>query len=60
MDGYLTTKGDAVAATYRMIDEAGFEVEGNAESDGLPQADAGGFRLAGTDGEILKPDIARP
>lgn len=30
VDGYLTTRGDAAQATYRMIEDAGFEVEGNA------------------------------
>ncbi|NIM74260.1 MAG: biotin synthase BioB, partial [Gammaproteobacteria bacterium] len=29
VEGYLTTRGDAVAETYRMIRDAGFEVEGN-------------------------------
>ena len=30
VEGYLTTRGDAVDDTYRMIRDAGFEVEGNA------------------------------
>jgi biotin synthase len=58
VEGYLTTRGDSVADTYRMIREAGFEIEGNAAYDAA--ADQGrGFTLAGRDGEILKPDIAR-
>ena len=57
VEGYLTTRGDAVADTYRMIRDAGFEVDGNP----LYEADATsreGFHLTGTDGEILKPEIA--
>jgi biotin synthase len=58
VEGYLTTRGDAVADTYRMIRDAGFEVEGNPAWDGeSPGAASGGFRLAGRDGEILKPEI---
>jgi biotin synthase len=60
VEGYLTTRGDAVADTYRMIREAGFEVEGNALQPGeTAGADAGSFRLRG-DGALLKPDVARP
>ena len=58
VEGYLTTKGDPVRDTYRMIREAGFEVEGNPLSDehGI-QETREGFRLAGRDGDILKPEI---
>jgi biotin synthase len=62
VEGYLTTRGDAVADTYRMIEEAGFEVEGNPLSAGAAGDTAvpsSGFRLAGHDGELLKPEIAR-
>ena len=67
VEGYLTTRGDAVAETYRMIREAGFEVDGNPlwASLGAPQTGAGaaaaaeGFRLAGGDGEILRPEVRR-
>jgi biotin synthase len=58
VEGYLTTRGDAVEDTYRMIREAGFEIEGNSlyqKNETTPR-----FSLAGSDGEILKPDIARP
>ena len=34
VDGYLTTRGDGVAETYRMIEEAGFEIAGNPMYDG--------------------------
>ncbi len=58
VEGYLTTRGDAIADTYRMIHDAGFEVEGNPLYEaGLESSTA--FRLTGTDGEILKPEIAR-
>ena len=53
-------RGDRVADTYRMIREAGFEVEGNPEYAAASAGSEGGFHLAGTDGEILKPEIARP
>jgi len=62
VDGYLTTRGDAVAETYRMIRDAGFEVDGNPLSDAegiAEEALAGGFRLAGRDGEILRPEVVR-
>ncbi|MEN8182009.1 MAG: biotin synthase BioB [Myxococcota bacterium] len=58
VEGYLTTRGDAVEATYRMIRDAGFEVAGNplyaesAESED-------GFRLVGGDGELLRPEVRR-
>jgi biotin synthase len=63
VEGYLTTRGDAVAETYRMIRDAGFEVDGNPLSRSLAeaeaQADTGAFRLSGGDGEILRPEIRR-
>ncbi len=60
VEGYLTTRGESVDATYRMIRDAGFEVEGNplfqsdAESEGTGEP---GFRLPG-EGGILKADSA--
>jgi biotin synthase len=58
VEGYLTTRGDAVADTYRMIRDAGFEIEGNPLFEvGAESSHA--FRLTGTDGEILKPEITR-
>jgi biotin synthase-like enzyme len=62
VEGYLTTRGDAVAETYRMIRDAGFEVGGNplSAAEGIDgDALAGGFRLAGRDGEILRPEVIR-
>jgi len=60
VDGYLTTRGDAVAETYRMIREAGFEVDGNAAWDREAHDREGAFRLTGERaGAVFKPDIAR-
>jgi biotin synthase len=60
VEGYLTTRGDSVADTYRMIRDAGFEIDGNALSDGSAfLSEPPGFRLRGQGGEILKPEIAR-
>lgn len=55
VDGYLTTRGDAVRETYQMIRDAGFEVEGNPmyESDG----DDAGFRLRDDGADILRPEV---
>jgi biotin synthase len=61
VEGYLTTRGDAVDETYRMIRDAGFEVDGNPLSRSLAEteSDTQGFRLSGGDGEILRPEIRR-
>jgi biotin synthase len=62
VEGYLTTRGDGLRETYRMIREAGFEVEGNPLSDGRDaetDGEAGEFRLSGHGDDILKPEIAR-
>ena len=68
VEGYLTTRGDGVSDAYRMIAEAGFEVEGNplydaagddAKHDARNDApDSGRFRLEG-DAPLLKPEIAQ-
>lgn len=62
MEGYLTTRGDDERETLRMIEDAGFQVEGNPAWERRRRDDAptGSFRLRGGDGEILKPEIARP
>jgi biotin synthase len=71
VEGYLTTRGDAVNDTYRMIADAGFEIGGNplydaagagARGEAQPSGaeDLRSFRLTGGDGEILKPEIAAP
>ena len=58
VEGYLTTRGCATEETYRMIRDAGFEIEGNPLYDAGAES-SGAFHLAGVDGEILKPEIAR-
>ncbi len=58
VEGYLTTRGDAVADTYRMIAEAGFEVEGNDLSGEAPSVDDG-FRIPGGGDRLLKPEAER-
>ncbi len=62
VEGYLTTRGDAVAETYRMIEDAGFQIGGNPLSDAEGIATAslrGGFRLEGHGGDILRPEVSR-
>lgn len=59
VEGYLTTRGDAIAETYRMIRDAGFEVDGSPAYDREAFEGAGaGFRLAGS-APLLKADVAR-
>ena len=58
VEGYLTTRGDAVSDTYRLIRDAGFEVEGNALYDAESPDRSTSFRLEGAD-SILKPDVVR-
>jgi len=58
IQGYLTTRGEAAQATYRMIRDAGFEVE---RPDGSPAdwSELGldqSFRVEGRT-EIMKPDL---
>jgi biotin synthase len=57
VEGYLTTRGDKVSDTYRMIEEAGFEVEGNPSWQATRDEAAGSFRVPGG-GPLLKPEIA--
>ncbi len=59
VEGYLTTRGDAVDATYRMIRDAGFEVEGNPRYAEGSEEEVGGFRLVGGEGELLRPEVRR-
>jgi biotin synthase len=59
VEGYLTTRGSGVDDTYRMIEDAGFEVEGNAASKG-PRPGAGAFRLPDGAPGVLRPEAARP
>ena len=65
VQGYLTTRGDSIRDTYRMIHDAGFEVDGNPDHDGHaflePEGDADAIRftVGGAD-QILRPEIHRP
>jgi biotin synthase len=59
VEGYLTTRGDSVRETYRMIRDAGFEVDGNPLYDALRVEERPEFQLAG-DGGILRPEVRRP
>jgi biotin synthase len=62
VEGYLTTRGDSIRDTYRMIRDAGFEVAGNAAHDGCApsggEVPEPGFRV-GDGGDVLKPGIGR-
>jgi biotin synthase len=58
VEGYLTTRGDAVSDTYRLIRDAGFEVEGNALYNAESPESSSSFRLEGSQ-SILKPDVVR-
>lgn len=62
VEGYLTTRGDSANDTYRMIEEAGFYVEGNPAWRGEADPAAAGpqFRLPGNPKELIKPEIAGP
>ena len=61
VDGYLTTRGDGENETFQLIADAGFQVEGNVAWQALrQQPQVTEFRLSGGEGEILKPEIARP
>ena len=42
VEGYLTTRGDSATETYRMIEEAGFRVEGNPAPGGATRRPSGG------------------
>ena len=72
VEGYLTTRGDAVEDTYAMIRDAGFEIEGNDaydracrdrsgadETSGTKNEGASQFRIPGGGDELLKPEIIR-
>ncbi len=58
VEGYLTTRGDAVDETYQTIRDAGFEIAGNPTfAARQAEGGAGEFRVTGGDGQILKPEI---
>ncbi len=57
VEGYLTTRGDAVDDTYAMIRDAGFEVEGNPLYD-ADDARYDAFRIPGGGDQLLRPEVA--
>jgi biotin synthase len=58
VEGYLTTRGDAVAATCRMIADAGFEVDGNPLFAEAAAPAVAHFEIPGGGDEVLRPEIA--
>jgi biotin synthase len=59
VEGYLTTRGDAVRDTYRMIEDAGFEVVGNPLHEAASASKDGGFQIPGGGDRLLKPEVSR-
>ncbi len=73
VEGYLTTRGAAADETYRMIEDAGFEIEGNAlyaqgptgegpkdeRSASLTASGPVSFQIPGNGEQLLKPEILR-
>jgi hypothetical protein len=59
VEGYLTTRGEGERDTYRMIEDAGFEVLGNPlyHERQSGRETSGEFRLDDGEGGILKPEI---
>lgn len=59
VEGYLTTRGDAVNETYRTIRDAGFHIAGNPqfEAETADSTSVSEFRVSGDDGRVLKPEI---
>jgi biotin synthase len=61
IEGYLTTRGSDERETYRMIEDAGFEVLGNPTYHAQRSergAASGEFRLQGREGGVLKPEAS--
>ena len=58
VQGYLTTRGDTTDGTYKMIRDAGFEVDGNPLYNAAQPDPAAAFELPG-DGDILKQEVAQ-
>jgi biotin synthase len=75
VEGYLTTRGDSLADTYRMIREAGFEVDGNplqpgetagaassaqrAAGERSPEGGTAGAFRLRGEAPLLRPEVAR-
>lgn len=58
VEGYLTTRGDAVRSTYQMIADAGFEVDGNPLYDEHERPAVTHFEVPGGGDQVLRPEIA--
>jgi biotin synthase len=58
VEGYLTTRGDSLNDTYQMIEEAGFEIDGNPGYAADRRPARADFRIPGGGSELLKPEIA--
>jgi biotin synthase len=61
IEGYLTTGGADEQETYRMIEDAGFEVLGNPtyhEERSRREASSGELRVRGSEGSNLEPEIS--
>jgi len=60
VEGYLTTRGDSVNDTYRMIREVGFEIDGNPMyAEGALGARAGEFQIPGGGDQLLRDEVVR-
>ncbi|MBW2712647.1 MAG: biotin synthase BioB, partial [Deltaproteobacteria bacterium] len=63
VEGYLTTQGEGIEATYAKIREAGFEIEGNSLSDALSREESASpdrYQLPNLQGDsILKPSLTK-
>jgi len=62
MEGYLTTRGDGTSDTLAMIEDAGFEIEGNPlyhREDREDRERGSSFRTPGGAEQLLRPEIAR-
>lgn len=58
VEGYLTTRGDSVAETYRRIRDSGFEIAGNALYEETQASATPTYRIAGS-GPLIKPEMLR-
>jgi biotin synthase len=57
VEGYLTTRGDPVNETYKMIADAGFEVDGNPLYFDEHETSTVHFQIPGGGDEVLLPEI---
>jgi biotin synthase len=57
VDGYLTTRGDGTRETYAMIEDAGFEIEGNPLYEREERGRGSGFRAPGAADDPLRAEV---